>query len=171
MPLAPFFSLLNLDKFSLSIKKKKEKEKKKKMKGERFHPTVNEIKDIIKDGDTPVFRDEEGRIYGLVEDNGLKQDLIRSGELADNDLMWVWLTTHRSGPFAQKKRRFNAMDQIPIGEDLIFSPIGEKVDLYDYYSGDLVGDLMVISYPEQSYRKRRTDSVLVNLSFTITKKE
>lgn len=138
------------------------------MKRERFHPNINEIKQIIKDKDSPIYRDTDGRIYGFIggeNENGLREDLIRSGRLNTSEFMWVWLSTHRSGPFAKKKRTFGATDQILIGEDLIFLSIGDRVQLYDFYTDEAVGFLTVEEYPEQNYLKRRTDSVVVSLEF------
>lgn len=130
-------------------------------KEELFHPTKNGVIKILKSEPNSVFVDEEGRLYGKIKKSPLKDDMVNSGTLSENDeLLWIFLSSHKKGQW-QKRSQYKT-NEITVDEELIYPEVGTIITLKSYTDETLFKNAIVEEYPERIYRNRTTS---VRVSF------
>jgi hypothetical protein len=130
----------------------------------RIVPTKSEIIHMIKNTNDSLLRDDDGRLYGFLQDAETIGGLKETGEIDGEKkiAMWVFLPTGARGPYATQNKKSGLPRYILTGEDLVMPEIGNQLDLYNYRKEDeRVGTFILRGYIERIPRNSRVASIIL----------
>ncbi len=136
-------------------------------KGERFHPTKNEIIKIMKQKNSLILGDHDGRLYGFIDKknelNIKMHDLQQTNDEQSTFMLWIFLPSHRKGAYKREKDKSMPEEVLLDGDDLVFPEQGDVITVYNINNDKIYGTITIESYPERGSKKKRSDSVIVTL--------
>jgi hypothetical protein len=133
----------------------------------RIVPTKSEIIHMIQNTDDSLLRDDDGRLYGLLQDADTIGGLKETGEIDGEKrfAMWVFLPTGARGPYATQNKRSGLPHYILTGEDLVMPEDGSQLELYNYRKEEeRVGTFISRGYIERIPRNSRVASIILELA-------
>jgi len=130
--------------------------------GKPFYPKRNEVKKLARESPKSVFFDEDGRLYGFIDENNpVFKDLWDRG-IIDNKkffLLWIYLPQRAKNPNGKSKK----ITDISVDETLDFPlDTSEKIKVYRYLDKIYLFTFSLLYYTERtSGRDGRSNSMLV----------
>lgn len=128
-----------------------------------YYPRKNAIVEIIRRDPSAIMADTSGRIYGLMPDNPVLDELRKSSTFKDDTMLevWVYLPTERKGMFVDRSRKRKRY--LKEGEVLRLPDVGEKITLWGYVSEKKRADVSVYSFPERIFRNAKSAALVLRV--------
>lgn len=136
-----------------------------------YYPRKNAVIGLIRSEPSQILADKYGRIYGLMPENPVLDDLRKSSEFNLETMVevWVYLPHDKKGLFVDtsRKRKKYLLD----GEVLRLPDVGESITLYNYVDGEKHASVVVHSFPERLFRNAKTTALVIRIEeFHLDKK-
>jgi len=129
----------------------------------RLTPNANDARDILSEGEEPLYLDEQGRIYGFQSSTHMLKSSLEL-ETPDAIFMWVWLPQKESGKFKANRKKRSLEDSLQLVDSmniLRFPEPGDRIVLSNYWSRAPFGSFTVIRLPESIQLKSVITSILI----------
>jgi hypothetical protein len=133
---------------------------------ETYLPDRSQIIQLIKDGETPLMRDSEGRIYGPIQDSTITDALISAGivDKRSKYLYWMFRPTKGKGPYAKElhgDKDRSAPNYLLSGEELGIPSLFESIQMYDYRRETEIGVFQVLAYLARKPANKKVSSIVL----------